>query len=131
MPNVLIEVRRQYTEEQEVALMEAVHAALQEGFKIAPGDKVIRLVAHPLHRFACPPTCRAPDRYTLISIDAFSGRSQNAKRQLYRAIVDNLEPLGIPKDHVKVVLREIPGENWGVRGGQAACDVDLGFTVEV
>jgi hypothetical protein len=34
-------------------------------------------------------------------------------------------------DHVSVSLRESPTENWGIRGGQAACDVDLGFNVKV
>jgi len=29
------------------------------------------------------------------------------------------------------MLREITAENWGIRGGQAACDVDLGFKVDV
>ena len=42
-----------------------------------------------------------------------------------------LGPLGIPADHVTVLLREVPRENWGIRGGQAASDVELGFTVEV
>lgn len=39
MPSVLIEIRRQYPREQEIALMEAVHAALREAFKILPGDR--------------------------------------------------------------------------------------------
>ncbi|WP_331710104.1 hypothetical protein [Methylomonas koyamae] len=43
----------------------------------------------------------------------------------------NLEPFGIPPDHVKILLREIPKENWGIRGGQAGCDVGLGFKVDV
>ena len=30
-----------------------------------------------------------------------------------------------------ITLRESPTENWGIRGGQAACDVDLGFNVKV
>ena len=72
-----------------------------------------------------------PEMYTHVSIDAFAGRSLEAKRELYRAIVQNLEPLGIPRDHVKIMLREIPRENWGIRGGQAGCDVDLGFVIEV
>lgn len=131
MPSVLIEVRRQYTTEQEVALIEAVHAALREAFKIPPGDKNVRLVVHEPHRFACPPEREEPELYTHISIDAFVGRSLDAKRNLYRAIVDNLEALGIPKDHVKILLREIPKENWGIRGGQAGSDVELGFKVEV
>ena len=131
MPSVLIEVRKQYSETEEVALMEAVHSALREAFKILPGDRNVRLVAHAPHRFACPPDRSQPELYTHISIDAFAGRSLDAKRNLYRMIVGNLEALGIPKDHVKILLREIAKENWGIRGGQAGCDVDLGFKVEV
>ena len=131
MPSVLIEVRQQYPREREIQLMEAVHAALREAFKILPGDRHVRLVVHEPHRFACPPDKKRPEAYTHISIDAFAGRSVDAKRNLYRAIVRNLEPLGIPPDHVKILLRELPRENWGIRGGQAACDVELGFKVDV
>lgn len=131
MPSVLIEVRQQYPREREIQLMEAVHAALTEAFKILPGDRHVRLVVHEPHRFACPPNKKGPEAYTHISIDAFAGRSVDAKRNLYRAIVRNLEPLGIPPDHVKILLRELPRENWGIRGGQAACDVELGFKVDV
>ena len=35
------------------------------------------------------------------------------------AIVRNLAALGIPPDHVTVVLREAAKENWGIRGGKA------------
>ncbi len=131
MPSALIEVRKQYTQEQEIALMEAVHAALRDAFKILPGDKNVRLVVHAPHRFACPPDREKPESYTHISIDAFAGRSLDAKRNLYKAIVDKLEPFGIPRNHVKIMLREIPKENWGIRGGQAGCDVELGFKLEV
>jgi|GEM_PF-6370164 len=44
MPSVLIEVRRQYSHEQEIAIIEAVHLSLREAFKILPGDKNVRLV---------------------------------------------------------------------------------------
>lgn len=131
MPSVLIEVRRVCSQEREVALMEAVHRALRDAFKILPDDRTVRLLVHEPHRFACPPGKAMPERYTHVSIDALAGRSLEAKRALYRAIVQNLEPLGIPRDHVKILLREIPKENWGIRGGQAGCDVDLGFVVEV
>ena len=131
MPSVLIEVRRSYSEQEEIALMEAVHSALIEAFRILPGDKNVRLIAHEPHRFACPPDRAMPDRYTHISIDGFAGRSLEAKRNLYRTMVEKLESLGIPPDHVKILLREIPRENWGIRGGQAGCDVELGFKIEV
>ena len=131
MPSVLIEVRQKYSQDREIALMEAVHAALREAFKILPGDKNVRLIVHEPHRFACPPDREKPECYTHISIDAFAGRSLDAKRNLYKAIVNNLEPFGIPKNHVKILLREITKENWGIRGGQAGCDIELGFKVEV
>lgn len=131
MPSVLIEVRRQYPAQIESSLMDAVHLALQDAFKILPHDKNIRLIVHEPHRFACPPNKEKPELYIHISIDAFAGRSLDAKRALYRRIVENLEPFGIPNDHVKILLREIPKENWGIRGGQAGCDVELGFKIEV
>jgi phenylpyruvate tautomerase PptA (4-oxalocrotonate tautomerase family) len=131
MPATLIEVRRSYGPEQEVAIIDAVHAALVSSFKIPPEDKTVRLVAHEPHRMACSPKLEHPELYTLVSIDAFSGRSVDAKRILYQAIVTNLELLGIPKTHVKILLRELPKENWGLRGGRAGCDIELGFKVEV
>lgn len=131
MPSVLIEVRQQYLTEIEEEIMEAVHAALREAFKILPGDRNVRLLVHEPHRFQCPPDREKPECYTHISIDCFSGRSIDAKRLLYKAIVNNLAVFGIPGDHIKIMLREITAENWGIRGGQAACDVDLGFKVDV
>jgi len=111
--------------------MEAMHAALREAFKIVASDRNVRLVVHEPHRFACPPDRKQPEFYTQVSIDAFEGRSLDAKRALYRAIVGNLQPLGIPADHVNILLREIAKENWGIRGGQAGCDVELGYKVDV
>jgi phenylpyruvate tautomerase PptA (4-oxalocrotonate tautomerase family) len=131
MPHVLIEIRREYSEPEEVALMDAVHGALQRAFRIPPSDRHVRLLAHEPHRFACPPGKAQPDRYTQVSVDAFAGRSIDAKRALYRQIVESLEPLGIPGDHVSIVVRDIPLTNWGIRGGAAACDIDLGFDVKV
>ena len=130
MPSVLIEVRKQYTREQEAGLIEAVHAALVNAFKIKPGDRNVRLVVHEPHRFACPP-CEQPDAYTFVPIEAFAGRSLDAKRSLYSGIVAALEPFSIPKNHVLIVVHDVPREDWGIRGGQAACDVDLGFKVDV
>ncbi len=131
MPHAVIETRREYSEPEESALIEAIHGALVRAFRIPPSDRHIRLISHQPHRFACPPGKAQPERYTLVSIDAFAGRSVDAKRALYREIVEALEPLGIPRDHVSVVLRDVPTGNWGVRGGQAACDVELGFEIEV
>lgn len=131
MPSVLIEVRQNHPREVEQGIMEAVHSALRDIFKIKSGDRNVRLLVHEPHRFECPPERETPESYTHISIDCFEGRSLEAKRNLYRAIVENLQEFGIPPDHVKILLREIALEDWGIRGGHAACDIDLGFKVDV
>ncbi len=131
MPHVLIETRREASRADESALIDAVHGALVRAFKIPEGDRHVRLLVHAPHRFAVPPEIEDPERFTQVTIDAFAGRSIDAKRALYREIVDSLEPLGIRRDHVSILVRDAPRENWGIRGGQAASDVDLGFDVDV
>lgn len=129
MPNVEIEIRRQYPLDQEERIIDAVHSAVVEGLKIPVEDKTIRLEVHEPHRF--PVSQSKTDRYTLINIDLLAGRSLAAKKTLYRAIVRNLEPLGIPPDQVKIPLRESPSDDWAIRGGLPASDVDLDFEVNV
>jgi hypothetical protein len=61
----------------------------------------------------------------------FAGRSLRAKKALYQALVRKLASLGIAGTDVFIVLVEVPLENWGIRGGVPASEVDLGFKVEV
>lgn len=128
MPVTTIEVRRRYTPDQESRIIDAVHAAMMEGLKIPDWDKTIRFISHEPHRFTAD--ARKDERFTLISIDLFEGRSLQAKQRLYSAIVRNLVPFDIPADHVKVLLREIPKENWGIRG-MPASDIDIGFEIKL
>jgi 4-oxalocrotonate tautomerase family enzyme len=130
MPKSLIEVRREYSPAEEAALIDAVHESLVVGFRIPPEDRGVRLIVHPPERFAVSPALSDPDRATIVTIDCFAGRSLEAKRRLYAQISERFEALGIPRNHVSVILHEVTQENWGTRG-QPASDVDLGFTVEV
>lgn len=131
MPNAMIEVRREYSAADEAGLIDAVHDALVSAFRIPPQDKDIRLLVHAPHRFACSPRLTQPEYFTLVTIDCFAGRSVDAKRALYAEIVTNLKAFGIPPDHITILVRDHPTTNWGLRGGQAASDLDLGFTVNV
>jgi phenylpyruvate tautomerase PptA (4-oxalocrotonate tautomerase family) len=131
MPSTTIEVRRSYSTDDEIAIIESVQRALTESLHLPEWDRNVRLIEHPPHRFAAPSNKGQPDRFTMISIDLFAGRSRDAKRALYRGIVEGLAPLGIPPDHVTIVLRDVPRESWGIRGGQPASEVELGFPVDI
>jgi phenylpyruvate tautomerase PptA (4-oxalocrotonate tautomerase family) len=130
MPSTLIEVRRSYSPEQEVAIIDAVHDALVAAFKIPREDRYIRLAVFEPHRMVNGLAAGQADAHTRVTIDCFAGRSLEAKRNLYREIVERLEELGIPRDGVSILLRESAVENWGA-GGRAASDYDLGFDVNV
>lgn len=129
MPSTLISVRRDWPAAQRVALVEAVHAALVEGLKIPERDRCIRLQRFDAEDFAVMPQCS--EFFTLVEVDLFPGRSLDAKRSFYQAVVRRLGALGVPAQDVRVVLREVPPDNWGIRGGVPASEVDLGSPVRV
>ena len=60
----------------------------------------------------------------------FRGRTKETKRALYKSLVDVLEKHGIGKNNVRIVIYDVPKENWGIRGGQMASEVELGFETE-
>lgn len=129
MPDVLVEVRGSWLGPKKSQFLDAIHAALVEAIKIPRDDKVLRFVAHAPEDFVIPPA--RGEKFTRIEITLFAGRSLEAKRKLYKAIVRNLEPFGVPPMDVKIALIEVPAENWEIRGGHAASDIDIGFEVRV
>ena len=129
MPLVRIEVRRSREPEEKRAVCDAVHAAMKEALLIPEHDRHIRYIEHAEEDFQVPPG--KTEDYTLVEITLFQGRSMDAKRNLYQAVVRNLGSLGIAPEDVFIVLIESPPENWGVRGGVPASEVDLGFKIDV
>jgi phenylpyruvate tautomerase PptA (4-oxalocrotonate tautomerase family) len=129
MPDVLAEVRKGWIADGGPRLLDAIHAGIVEALRTPEDDKVLRLVQHPPEDFAIPGS--AGERYTHIEITMFAGRTLAAKRKLYRAVVRNLERFGVPPDDVKIILIEVAPESVGMRGGIAACDLDIGYAIKV
>jgi phenylpyruvate tautomerase PptA (4-oxalocrotonate tautomerase family) len=112
-----------------MALIEAVQAALVSAFQIPDGDRDIVLDLYDANRRIVP--AGRSERYTRVEIIGIAARSPDAKRVLYRAIADNLEAAGIPRNATRIVLIEPEPGNWGVKGGVPASEVDLGFKIDV
>jgi phenylpyruvate tautomerase PptA (4-oxalocrotonate tautomerase family) len=129
MPLVRVEIREGWSPAEKAGLLDAIHAAAVAALRIPDEDRTQILTEHPAGAFEIPPG--KGDRFTLVEITMFAGRSLDAKRRLYRAVVTNLGRLEVPPSDVLVVLHEVPLENWGIRGGTPASDVDLGFEVGV
>lgn len=129
MPFAKIEVRRSRPEAEVQALIDAVYQAQREALLVPEDDRQIRYIEHRPEHFAVPPG--KTENYTFVEILLFPGRSLDAKRKLYAAIVRRFGELGIAPSDIFIVLQEPALENWGIRGGQPASDVDLGFNLKV
>lgn len=129
MPISRIEVRRPRPADEVQALIEALYLAQRAALKVPEGDRHIRYVEHRPEHFAVPPG--KSGNFTYVEINLFPGRSLDAKRALYQEIVRRFGELGIAPGDILIVLHEPPQENWGIRGGQPACEVDLGFSLKV
>jgi hypothetical protein len=113
----------------EIVLIEAVQSALVSAFKIPETDRDVVLDLYDEgHRIVS--TGRS-NRYTRVEIIGIAARSMAAKRALFKAIADNLEAVGIPRNETRIFLIEPPAECWGIKGGVPASEVDLGFKVDV
>lgn len=129
MPHVRIEILEGRSVNERGQLLQAVHDALVEAFEIPDEDRTQRIVEYDPINFEIPPG--KSERYTLIEITAFPGRSRTAKAALYETIVRRLGKLGIDGADVSVVIHEPVMENWGIRGGRPADEVDLGYRLDV
>lgn len=126
MPLVQIEIVKGRSASEKEALFDAVHNALVEAIKIPDDDRVQMLIEYENENFDVPRTA-----FTIVRVTMFPGRSTAAKRDLYHGIVARLGELGIAPRDVFIVLQEPPLENWGIRGGIPASEVELGFELDV
>jgi len=129
MPIVRVEIREGKSPGHQKAILDGVHAALVEAFKIPDGDRTQLLYELPPGRFEAG---NKSDDVTIVTITAFAGRSRAAKKKLYRAIADRLAARpGIAGGDLTIVLLEPPLEDWGIRGGRPADEADIGFDIHV
>ena len=129
MPLVKLSMIEGRTREEKRVVADALHMALVKSFKIPENDWNIRFDEYKRQDYILPPG--KSEKYMLAEITAFEGRSAGAKRLLYTSIVNNLQILGIDAADIAIVIYDVPLENWGLRGGIPACDLDLGFDINV
>jgi phenylpyruvate tautomerase PptA (4-oxalocrotonate tautomerase family) len=70
------------------------------------------------------------EKYTILEISMFEGRSVEAKKKLIALLFANLEQLGIPRNDLEITVFETPKHNWGIRGVPGD-ELELSYKVEV
>ncbi len=128
MPLVKVEIESGKSPQYKKALMDGIHQALVDTIKIPDHDRRQRL-------YELSPDCfehgGRSDKYTIIEVTMFKGRTAEAKKAFYRRVVDLLEANpGIPGNDVTIVINDPSLENWGIRGGIPASEVDLNLNLK-
>lgn len=71
------------------------------------------------------------DRYTIIEISMFEGRTVETKKRLIRLLFEKMQSeLGISPQDIEVTISETPKHNWGFRG-QPGDEHELSYQVNV
>lgn len=127
MPTVKIELLIGKDRQTLIKIRDFVMDSVVEILQLPADDRNVRLIEHQPELFQMKPPYEI-----LIEISLFTGRTKETKRKLFQTIVDRLESnVLIDKNKVFIVLNEQPAENWGVRGGIPADELDLGFKVKI
>jgi phenylpyruvate tautomerase PptA (4-oxalocrotonate tautomerase family) len=129
MPLVRINMIKGRSQAEKLAVSQVVHRAMVEHLRIPETDCNHRLAEFEAGDWILPPG--KSERYLLIEVCLFAGRTAEAKGAFYAAVAAGLGGLGVSGEDLFILLIEQPRENWGIRGGQRADLVDLGYRVDV
>ncbi len=115
MAQVLIYSRREHLDGRRAAISEVLHGCMTAALALPADKRFHRFIALEAEDFIYP-TDRG-ERYTIVEISLFEGRSVETKKQLIRTIFERFErKLGIARQDVEITLHETPRHNWGIRG---------------
>ena len=130
MPIVRIEIYKGFDSGYRKKILDSVHQALIDSFKIPDSDRNQLIYEFDDDNFER--SANKSRAFTIIEITAFKGRSREAKRMLYQKIVENLKSSpGIEPNDIVITINEPELVNWGIQGGKCADETDIGFNVDV
>ncbi len=110
-------------------MSDVLHACVMEALQYPADKRAHRFFPLDVEDFYYP--VGRSERYTIIEISMFEGRSDAAKRQLMRLIFEKFTAeLGMSVQNVEITIFETPRQNWGIRG-VVADELSLNYKVEV
>jgi 4-oxalocrotonate tautomerase len=57
----------------------------------------------------------------VVKIDMWEGRNAEQKERLIKSVTDSIaKTLEIPKEHITIIINDVPKTNWGLKGEQAS-----------
>ncbi len=110
-------------------LSDVVHQCVVEAFKLPEDKRFHRFIALDSDDFIFP--ADRSEKYTIIEIIMFEGRSVESKKHLIGLLYELLAAsFGISAQDLEIVMIESPKHNWGIRG-LPADELTLNYQVNV
>ena len=112
-------------------LSDTIHGCVIDALQFPRDKRAHRFFPMEPANFYIPSGQGRTDRYTIIEISMFEGRSIEAKKQLIRLLFARIESqVGISAPDIEVTITETPKHNWGSRG-RPGDEVVLDYKVDV
>ena len=110
-------------------LSDAIHACVVEALQYPPDKRAHRFFPLQREDFYYPPG--RTERYTILEISMFEGRTVETKKRLLRLLYERLErDCAIGPQDLEITIFETPRHNWGIRG-LPGDELSLEYRVEV
>lgn len=129
MAQVKIYGRRDALHLNKEIISHAIHDALVRAFAYPADKRFHRFFALEESEFVHP--ADRSERYTILEISIFEGRSARAKKALIRYLFENFQTIvDVDPIDLEITIFETPRSNWGIRG-LPADELDLDYNVTV
>lgn len=116
-------------DENRLAISASIHEAVMSALQYPPEKKFHRFISLNADEFIYPSD--RSEKYIIIEVSMFEGRSIEARKALIHGIYSNISvQVGIAHQDIEITLFETPRENWGIRG-MPGDELTLGYKVEV
>ena len=129
MAQIKIYGLREHLDSLKAELSDVIHACVVDALTYPPDKRAHRFLRLDPSDFFYPPG--RSQRYTIIEISMFEGRSVAAKKQLIQLLFERIcGRFGMAAEDVEITIVETPRHNWGIRG-LPGDELDLHYRVDV
>ncbi len=129
MGQIKIFGNKDFIKQNKETISNEIHKAVVEALKYPENKKFHRFLGLEKDDLIYPNDRN--EKYLIIEISLFEGRSNEAKKTLIKEIYKNLKKaLGIEGIDIEITIFETPKINWGIRG-LCGDQLELNYKVEV
>jgi phenylpyruvate tautomerase PptA (4-oxalocrotonate tautomerase family) len=129
MAQVKIYGSRAHLDAVKAELSDVIHACVVEALSYPTDKRFQRFFPLDAGDFYYP--AGRSDRYTIIEISMFEGRSVEVKKRLIKLLIERISTaFELDVQDIEITIFETPRHNWGIRG-VAGDELDLNYRVEV